>query len=97
MARAGFGSFLQKVFSSSNKGLLNDLLTGAGLTLASNAVFLTLANQYISTIQAQTAGLSQGLAVMLHLSGIDYSISIVLSAIITRLTLKPPSLSFMRK
>lgn len=96
MARS-FEGLLAKVFDSSNKGLLKDILTGAGLTLASNAVFLTFANQYIDNLQSQTGALSASLASILHIAGIDYSMSIVLSAIVTRLAINPPSLTLTRK
>lgn len=93
---AGLGGLLSKVIESGTKGGLKNILMGAGLTLASNAVFLTIVNRYIATLQNQVGGLSADLSGLIHLSGFDVAMSIVLSAVVTRLTISPPKLSLMK-
>lgn len=93
---AGLSGLLTTIIESGTKGSLKNILTGAGLTLASNAVFMTIVNQYISKLRGQVGGLSADLASLIHLTGGDIAISIVLSAIVTRLALNPPKLSMIK-
>lgn len=93
---AGLAGLLSKVIDSGTKGSLKNILTGAGLTLASNAVFLTIVNQYINNLRGQVGGLSADLASLIHLTGGDLALSIILSAVVTRLTINPPKLSVMK-
>lgn len=94
---AGLSGILSSVIDSATKGGLKSFLTGAGLTLASNAVFLTIVEQYITHLRAETGALSADLASLIHLSGGDYAMSIVLSAIVTRIAINPPKLSMMKR
>jgi membrane protein insertase Oxa1/YidC/SpoIIIJ len=94
---AGLSGLLSKVIDSSTKGGLKNLLAGAGLTLASNAVFMVIVEQYITHLRAQTGALSADLASLIHLSGGDYALSIILSAVVTRIAINPPKLSMMKR
>lgn len=91
-----FSGILTKVIESGTRGGLKNVLLGAGLTLASNGAFMLIVNQYIDTLRGQVGGLSADLAGLIHLTGGDIAISIVLSAIVTRLSLNPPKLSMIK-
>lgn len=83
----GLASLLSKSLDSASSGLLKKVLTGAGLGLASTAGVTALVNSYIDNLRSSTGGLSAELLAILHLSGLDYALSIILSAVVTRIAL----------
>lgn len=90
------GNLLAKILDSFAKGFLGKMLAGAGLTLASTAVMTTLVNQYISTLKNQTAGISVDMLAILHLSGLDFALSVILSAIVARMTMNATNLTLKK-
>ena len=92
----GLSSLLSKTADSASSGFLKKALTGAGLGLVSTAGVTVLVNQYIDTLRTSSSGISVELLSILNLSGADYSISIILSAIVTRIALNSANLSLSK-
>lgn len=89
-------SIISKTLDSASSGFLKKFLTGAGLSLASTAGVTVVINQYINNLQATTSGVSAELLAILHLSGIDFAISIILSAVVTRVALNSAGLTLTK-
>lgn len=92
----GLAAVISKALDSAQSGFLKNVLTGAGLTLASTAGVMTLLNQYIGTIKSGTSSFSYELLALMHLSGFDYALSIVLSALVSRATMNTAGLTLSR-
>lgn len=80
----GFASLLSKVLESRENGLLKNILTGAGLTVASTAVMTTLVNSYIDKAKSDLNTLPQAMLQLMGLSNVDYALSVILSAVVSR-------------
>ncbi|MGB2784566.1 DUF2523 family protein [Psychrobacter sp.] len=89
-------SLLSKSLDSASSGFLKKLLTGAGLGIASTAGVTVLINQYIDNLRTSTGGLSVELLAILNLAGVDFVISIILSAVVTRIALNSANLSLTK-
>jgi hypothetical protein len=88
-------SSLATLFSSLQKGFLKNVLTGAGITLATSGTLLILLNQAVTTFKNSLGTVSATVLNLAGLAGFDYAFSIILGAIVTkyiqsssRLTLK---------
>lgn len=80
----GLAAIFAKLFDSFAKGFLGKALVGAGLTLASTATITTLINSYVSKLQSDVYSMPADLLMILGLSKVDYAISVVLSAVVSR-------------
>lgn len=80
----GLAAIFAKLFDSFAKGLLGKVLTGAGLTLASTVAMTTLINTYVARLQSDVYSMPADLLMILGLSKVDYAISVVLSAVVSR-------------
>lgn len=92
----GLSSILSKTVDSASSGFLKKALTGAGLGLASTAGVTVLVNSYIDNLRTSTGGLSAELLAILHLSALDYALSIILSAVVTRIALNSAGLQLSK-
>jgi len=92
----GLQSLLSKSLDSASSGFLKKALTGAGLGLASTAGVTVLVNQYIDSIRTSSTGISVELLAILNLSGFDYAISIILSAVVTRIALNSANIGLTK-
>jgi uncharacterized protein YebE (UPF0316 family) len=69
------------------------ILTSLGVGLVSATVSLTLLNQYISYLQNSYSALGE-VAGILSLAGVDYGLSIIITAVVIKITLKAGSIRF---
>lgn len=83
----GLMSNLSKMLDSAESGFIKKALTGAGMTVISNTVLLTLFNVFLDQFRDQLGNINSPVLALLHMSGIDIALSIVLSAIATRMAL----------
>lgn len=93
----GLIGLLQKLFESQQQGFLKRVLAGAGLTLGTTAVTTTLIQSYISKIQSDLSSINGELLAILHISNIDYALSIVLSAILSRAVMNSAGVTLKKK
>lgn len=89
-------SKLSAVLDSFNKGFLKKLLAGAGIGLASSAVFMTAFTALLNSFQNSLGGVSYTILSLAHVAGIDTSLTILLSAMVTRLALNSSALSIRK-
>ena len=72
------------------------VLIGAGVTLASGAVFNAILSAYINKAIAASSRIDSTYLGLLSLSGLDHAISIIIGALIARATLLAANLSFKK-
>ena len=68
------------------------VLTSLGVGLVSSSVSLVLFNQYINYLQSSYSALGD-VAGILALAGVDYGLSIIISAVVIKITLKAKNVS----
>jgi len=90
-------SKLVDMFTSLQKGSLKNILSGAGLMLGSNAIFMTTFETAVNALRNSTNSVSSDVLSLAHLSGFDWAMSIILGAIVTRLTLNSSKLVLKRQ
>ena len=81
---------------SLQKGSIKTWLTGAGLSLGTATITMTVFNTAIEKFQDQVDLLSFKLLALLHLSGFDVFFSTILAAIATYIGLKASNLSLKK-
>lgn len=79
------------------KGSVKSALTGAGLGLASSAVVLTAVQSYIDKLLVAGNSMSADALGLLALSGAHIALSMIIGAIVYRLTITSTKLTLMRK
>lgn len=77
-------SSLSTLFASLQKGLLKNVLTGAGITLATSGALLLVLNTAVTTFKNSLGGISVTVLNLAGLAGFDYAFSIILGAIVTK-------------
>ena len=82
-------SSLSTLLSSLQKGFLKNVLTGAGVTLSTAGITLTALRNNLNSVNADVLSLA-------HLAGFDIAISLVLGALVTRLTLNSTKLALKK-
>lgn len=87
---------VSKLATSLEKGSLKNILTGAGVMLASSASVMTAFSAVVSQLQSSVGSVSSNVLALAHLSGIDAGMSIILGAVVTRLTISSQKL-FLKK
>lgn len=90
------GALLAKILDGFAKGLLGKMFAGAGITFASTAIMTGIVEQYIARLQSMTGSISADMLAILHLGGFDYAISVILSAVMSRLVLDGTHLTLKR-
>lgn len=68
------------------------VLTSLGVGLVSSSISLVLFNQYINYLQSSYSALGD-VAGILALAGVDYGLSIIISAVVIKITLKAKNIS----
>ncbi|MFW1942424.1 DUF2523 family protein [Acinetobacter guillouiae] len=89
-------SKLVDILNSMQKGTLKNVLSGAGLMLGSNAIFLTTFSIAVNALKNSTGSISADVLGLAHLSGFDIAMSLILGAIVTRLTLNSQNLALKK-
>ena len=89
------GSLLKKLLDSFAEGFLSKLIKGAGISLISGTVILTVINFLINKFLSDFFVVGD-LASLVGVSGLDQCISIVMSAMIARAMITSTSLSFSK-
>lgn len=77
-------SSLSTIFSSLQKGFLKNILTGAGLTLATSGIVLTALNTAILQVKNSFSGIAATVLQLAGVCGFDIAFSLVLGAIVAR-------------
>ncbi|PJF05138.1 DUF2523 family protein [Acinetobacter seifertii] len=85
-------SKLVSIISSLQSGSLKRILGGAGIYLASSAMFITAFGAAVNTLRSSVSGISGDVLALAHLAGFDVAMTIVLSAVVTRLSLNSSKL-----
>lgn len=80
----GLSSLLQKVLESRESGLLKNVLAGAGLTFGSTVVMTSLVDSYVSSVKSNVNSIPVDVLTLMGMSNIDYALSVILSAIVSR-------------
>lgn len=91
------GKLLFLVGSFLLKGSVKSALLGAGLGLASAVVMKTVLERYINQALQSMQGIDSIVASFLHLSGFDIALSVVIGALIARVTMNSMKLSLIKK
>lgn len=86
--RTNLGNLILQTGNYLLSNAVNRMLTGAGLTLATASVSTVVINGLINDLQQNLQGLSAlGLAII-DLSGTDVAISLIVSAIMSRIAIQ---------
>lgn len=89
-------SSLSTLFSSLQKGFLKNVLTGAGVTLATSGALLVVLNQAITVFKNSLGVISATVLNLAGLAGFDYAFSIILGAIVTKYVQNSSKLSLRK-
>ena len=85
---SGFSGLLKSV----NKGWLKDVLSGAGLTLATSGASLFLFNQMLNIFKNNLGGVPVDILSLAHIAGFDIFFSLIFGAYVARMTLNSGNL-----
>lgn len=91
-----FWSALASVTKSSQDGFLSRVLTGAGISLASYTAHTLFLEQYIDSYISSLKGISSFGANLIHMSGLDLYMQIVLTAIMIAMAQNSSQLFFKK-
>lgn len=89
-------SKLAALFTSLQKGALKNILTGAGVMLGSNVILMSTFSAAFNVLQGSIGSVSGDVLGLAHLAGFDIAMSLVLGAIVTRLTLNSSKLALKK-
>lgn len=87
---------LVRLLTSLSRGLLRNVLTGAGVMLGSYAVIMVAYNSAVNAVHNSMGGIPSDVLALISLAGFDTSMSIILSAIATRVALNQDKLFLKR-
>ncbi|MGP9689558.1 DUF2523 family protein [Psychrobacter sp. AOP22-C1-C5] len=85
---SGFAGLLKSV----NKGWLKDVLSGAGLTLATAGASMILFSQMLNIFKNNLGGIPVDILSLAHIAGFDLFFSLIFGAYVTRMTLNSGNL-----
>ena len=88
----GLFTTLGKVLNSSTDGFIKRALVGAGLSIGSSAVVLTIIQSLISRMSSNLS-LAGDVTGLIGLSGLDVALSVMIGALIARATLASMSIA----
>lgn len=91
------GNLLYQVGDYLLGSAIHRMLTGAGLTLGTAAVSLSVVQNLIDYTKANLSGISDFGLAMIDLSGTDVALSLTVSAILTRMTIERGALFLMQR
>lgn len=78
---------LGTLLKSVNKGFLKDLLTGAGLTLATSGVSMIIFGQMLNVFKSNLNTVPFDILSLAHIAGFDIFFSLIFGAYVTKFTL----------
>ncbi|OEY93803.1 hypothetical protein BJD20_20030 [Acinetobacter proteolyticus] len=84
------------LITSLQKGTLKNVLTGAGIGLATSSVSYLAFQQAVNAVKSQAYGLGGDIIAILHIAGFDVFFSTILAAIVTSLSLNASKLSLTK-
>lgn len=87
---------LARLLTGLSRGLLKNVLLGAGLMLGSYAIVMMAFSQAVNAVSGSMGGIPADVLALISLAGFDHAMSIILSAIATRITLNQEKLFFKR-
>ncbi|AXH77783.1 MAG: DUF2523 domain-containing protein [Inoviridae sp.] len=87
---------LSTILQSLQKGQLKNMLTGAGVALATSSISYLAFQQAVNAVQSQAYGIPGDLIAILHLAGFDIFFSTILAAIVTRLSMSAGNLALKK-
>lgn len=90
-------SKLVDIFTSLQKGTLKNVLSGAGIMLTSSVMFMTAFSAAVTTFKNTLNGVGGDVLALAHLAGFDLAMSIILSAVVTRLSLSSSKLMLKKQ
>lgn len=93
----GLSSLLQKVLESRESGLLKNVLAGAGLTFGSTVVMTSLVDSYVSSVKSNVNSIPTDVLTLMGMSNIDYALSVILSAIVSRTAMNSMGIFLKKK
>lgn len=93
----GLSSLLQKVLESRESGLLKNVLAGAGLTFGSTVVMTSLVDSYVSSVKSNVNSIPVDVLTLMGMSNIDYALSVILSAIVSRTAMNSMGIFLKKK
>lgn len=82
---------------SAQSGFLKNVLSGAGLTLATSGTLLVAINKLIDTMRDNITHLPPTALALADAAGFDYYISVTLGAILTKYVQSSARLTLVRK
>ena len=85
-------SKLADLFTSLQKGTLKNVLTGAGVMLTTNVVVLATFQAAVNSLRSGLNSISADVLSLASLTGVDIGMSLILGAVVTRLTLNSSKL-----
>ncbi|MGP1606519.1 MAG: DUF2523 domain-containing protein [Moraxella sp.] len=85
------------LLQSAQSGFLKNVLSGAGLTLATSGTLLVAINKLIDTMRDNVTNIPPAALALADAAGFDYYISIVLGAILTKYVQSSTRLTLIRK
>lgn len=77
-------------------GAVRTMMLGAGIGLVSSAFILDLVNRYLSKAAMPISGDGSSMFALMALSGLDKALSIVLGALVARVTINSLRLSLSK-
>lgn len=89
-------SSLSTLFASLQKGFLKNILTGAGITLATSGALLLVLNTAVTTFKSSLGAIPLTVLNLAGLAGFDYAFSIILGAIVTKYVQNSSKLSLRK-
>lgn len=89
-------SLIASLFTQLSRGWLKNVLTGAGIMLASYTAVMSAFNLAVQSLRSNFSSVSGDILALLSLAGFDVSISIIVGAIATRITLNQQKLFFKK-
>lgn len=79
---------LISLFKDLQEGFTKDLLVILGITFGTSAITLNALNIAVSKLRSDVNQMSDNILMLMHLSGIDVAMSIIIGAIVTRHTIR---------
>lgn len=90
-------SGLAGLLKAVNKGWLKDMLTGAGLTLATSGATLIIFGQMVNVFKSNVNTVPSDILALAHIAGFDIFFSLIFGAYVTKFTMNAGALSLRKK
>lgn len=87
---------LADVLKSVQTGALKNILTGAGVSLATSSISYLAFQQAVNAVKTKAYGVGGDIIALLHIAGMDIFLSTILAATATYLTLNATKLSLTK-